>query len=159
MPKVWNMTCICCRSVFHLSHYVTELVSSAAASWVHGVKISNMERLLLVCAVWGQQIIREETKQTARSPWCWSTPIYHCRLQHAAPCSLRSCSHVEMNQEQGDSLLWAVLRAGLGTGASRKPSARSLLHPRDTAWEQFPNAIEFWLYHHFIFDEVITVLH
>lgn len=83
MPKVWNMTCICCRSVFHLSHYVTKLVRSAAASWVHGVK--SLQYGKVTSSLWsmrGQHIIREETKQTAKSPWCWSTPI--CHLQASA---------------------------------------------------------------------------
>lgn len=123
MPEVWNMNCICCRSVFHLSYYMTKPVSSAAASWVHRVKsLKHGKVTSSLCSVRGQHIIREEIKQTAKSPWCWSSPI--CHLQALACWTFSVCS--------GASATWRwthmTLRVcsephpvlGSGTGGFRK---------------------------------------
>lgn len=116
MPKVWNMTCICCRSVFHLSHYVTKLVSSAAASWVHRVKSLKYGKVTSgLC-----------TPSERRWADCKeSLVLVNTHLSHAGfsmlglLCLLWSFSHLEMDQHEADNVLWATAHAGFGTGAFR----------------------------------------
>lgn len=150
MPKVWNMTCICCRSVFHLSHYVTKLASSAAAPWVHRVKSLKYKKVTSsLCSVREQHIITEEKKQTAKSPQCWSTPI--CHMQATGYWTFSICSGASATWRWTNKRLTICSEPrsvlGLSTGALRKHShqlQQGQFYPKDRGWEQFPNAIEFW---------------
>lgn len=165
VPEVWNMTCICCRSVFHLSHYVTKPVSTAAASRVHGVKSLKYGKVTpSLCSVRGQHTSERRQSSLQRVLGAGQHPFVTCSLQPAAPALFAlEPQPLGDNQPEADNLPWAMAWAGFGPWCLQETpttaSARSVLYPKGTAWEQLPNAIEFWLQYHNIFDEVITLLH
>lgn len=82
VPEVWNMTCICCRSVFHLSHYVTKPVSTAAALRVHGVKSLKYGKVTpSLCSVRGQHTSERRQSSLQRVLGAGQHPSVTCSLQ------------------------------------------------------------------------------